>query len=236
MTYATLNTYLQTLLVDQAPSADYTTILPAAIQDAEQRIYLDMDFLSTRSVWASSSFTAGSRTFTLPTSPSTIMVLQGVAAITPYTAASPAVGTRNQLDPVSLDFIDFTWPTESQTGLPDSWAMKTDAVIVVKPTPDQNYPVELTGTFRPMPMSATNTTTYIGNTYPQMLVAACMTFLTAYQRDWGASSDDPKMGLSWEQHYGVLMKQALEEEQRRKGQGSGWSPFSAAPDAQPPRT
>ena len=235
MTYTQLNTYLQTLLEDQAPSADYTTILPAAIQDAEQRIYHDMDFVATRTTWATTTFTSGSRTYTFPTTPSTVMVLQGVAAITPYTAASPAVGTRNQLEPVSLDYIDSTWPTESQTALPDSWAMLNDASIVVKPTPDQAYPVELTGTFRPNPMSPTQATSYIGNVYPELLVAACMMWMTSYQRDFGQSADDPKIAMSWESVYQSRLKTALEEEQRRKGSGTAWTPFSPT-EAQPART
>lgn len=236
MNYTQLNTYLESLLVDQAPSADYTTIIPAAIQDAEQRIYLDMDFLNTRTVWASVPFTAGSRTYTFPTTPSTVMVVQGVAAITPASAPSPSAGTRNQLEPVSLDYIDSTWPTESQTALPDSWAMFNDASIVVKPTPDQAYPIEITGTFRPNPMSSTNLTTYIGNTYPQLLVDACMVFLAGWQKDYGQQSDDPKLAMSWEQKYQQSLKMALAEEQRRKGQGTGWAPFSETPLAQPPRT
>jgi len=235
MTYDQLNTYLQTLLVDQAPSTDYTTILPAAIQDAENRIYLDMDFLNTRTVNSNATFTAGSRTFTLPTSPSTILVLQGVAAITPYTA-TPSTGTRNQLEPVSLDYIDSTWPTESAVALPDSWAMLNDASIVVKPTPDQAYPVELTGTFRPVAMSATNQTTYIGNIYPQLLVNACMIFMAGYQRDYGQQSDDPRLATSWQSMYDSQLKLALAEEQRRKGSSTGWSPFSETPLAIPPRT
>lgn len=235
MTYAELNTYLQTLIVDQGPSPDYTIILPAAIQDAEQRIYLDMDFINTRTVNSGSNFTTGSRTFVLPTTPSTILTLQGVAAITPSTATTPAQGTRNQLEPVSLDFIDSTWPTESMTGLPDSWAMLNDASIVVKPTPGEAYPVELTGTFRPNPMSATNTTTYIGNTYPDLLVAACMIFLLGYQRDFGQQSDQPQAAVSWQSTYNDRLKLALGEEQRRKGSSAGWSPFSPT-EATPPRT
>lgn len=235
MTYDQLDTYIQTLVVDQAPSADYTTIFPAAIQDAEQRIYRDLDFLATRTVNSGSAFTPGSRDFTLPTSPSIILVLQGAAAITPA-GATPALGKRNPLEPVSLDFIDMTWPTESQTALPDSWAMKTDAIITVKPTPDQNYTVELTGTFRPVAMSPTNETTYIGNIYPDLLVAAVMYFITGYQKNYGAQSDDPKMAMSWESTYQARMVTALAEEQRRKGAGVGWSPFSKTPDATPPRT
>lgn len=235
MTYSQLNTYLQTILVDQTPSADYTTILPAAIQYAEDRIYREMNFLATRTVNPGSAFTPGSRTFTLPTSPSTILYLEGVAAITPAGVA-PNLGTRNALEPVSLDFIDFTWPTESETDLPDAWAMRDNATIVVKPTPDQNYSVELTGIFQPMAMSADNETTYIGNIYPDLLVAACMVFLTGYQRDFGAQSDNPQMALSWSAEYDKLFKSAYEEEQRRKGASVGWSPFQATPLANPPRT
>jgi hypothetical protein len=235
MDYNTLVSYLASLLQYDVGDTNFQTILPAAIQDAEQRIYLAMDFLNTRTVNSGSAFTPGSRTFTLPTSPSTIMVLQGVAAITPALTA-PSAGKRNQLEPVSLDYIDSTWPTESQTGVPDAWAMLNDASIVVKPTPAAAYTVELTGTFRPTPMGPSNLTTYIGNTYPQLLVAACMIFLAGYQRDFGAQSDDPKLALSWKTTFGEELQLALSEEQRRKGQGTGWTPFSSTPEAAPPRT
>lgn len=234
MTYDQLNTYLQTILVDQAPSADYTTILPAAIQYAEQRIYRELDFLNTRTVLSSTAFTPGSREYTLPTASVVILVLQGVAAISPAGSA-PAAGTRNQLEPVSLDYIDMTWPVEASTALPDAWAMKNDAVIVVKPTPDAAYKAELTGTFRPTPMSSGNQITYIGDVYPDLLVAACMVFLAGYQRDFGAETADPAMAVSWEAQYKIQMKSAAEEEQRRKGSGIGWSPFSET-QAVPPRT
>lgn len=225
MTYDQLNTYLQTILEDQAPSADYTTILPAAIQDAEQRIYRDMDFLATRTVDSNSAFTQGTRDFTLPTATATILVLQGVSAISPA-GVSAAAGTRCPLEPVSLDFIDITWPVESMLGLPDSWAMKNATVITIKPTPDAAYKVELTGTFRPAALSSANQTSYITLIYPDLMVAACMVFMTGYQRDFGAQASDPAMAVSWEATYQSRLKSALAEEQRRKGSSTGWSPFS----------
>lgn len=237
MDYNTLNTYLQTLLVDQTPSTDYTTILPAAIQDAENRIYRDLDFLATRTVNSTASFTAGTRNLTIPTSPSTLIVLQGVAQISPAGNA-PAAGTRNQLEVATLDFIDYVWPTEGVIGPGEYWAMKDAVTIVVVPTPDQDYVAELTGIFRPTPMSATNVTTYIGTTYPDLLVNACMSFLAGYQRDFGAqgSVDDDSLATSWEKKYQDSKTSALAEEQRRKGSSVGWSPFSATPLATPPRT
>ena len=239
MDYNTLLGYLASLLEYDVADTNFTGIMPAAIQDAEQRIYLSMDFLNTRSVNSGSTFTAGSRTFTLPTTPSTIMVLQGVAAITPAGAA-PAAGTRVQYEPVSLDFIDSTWPQESLTAAPvvgvAAWAMLNDASIVVKPTPDANYSVELTGTFRPVPMGPMNLTTYISSVYPQLLVAACMIFLAGWQRDFGQQSDNPQLAVSWKEMYATQLQLAMDEEQRRKGAGTGWTPFPATPDAAPPRT
>ena len=234
MTYDQLNTYLQDLLQDQAPSADYTTILPAAIQDAEGRIYRDLDLLATRTVNSGSALTPGSRNFTLPTSPSTIQVLQGVSVISPA-GSQPAAGWRNPLELVSLDYIDMTWPVEADTGLPDSVATKDATTLVVKPTPDAAYVVELTGTFQPNAMAPGNQTTYIGNTYPDLLLAACMVFMAGWQRDYGAQADDPKLATSWEAIYQSRLKSALQEEERRQQSSTGWSPFSPT-EATPPRT
>lgn len=235
MNYDELNTFLQTLIVDQAPSADYETILPAAIQDAEQRIYREMDFLATRTVQSTTTLTATKRLYLLPTTNVIILVVQGVSVITPFGSAF-LTGKQVPLEPVSLDYVDSAFPDPSVQGVPSVWAMLDDKAIVVGQTPDQAYNVAITGTFRPASMSPTNETTYIGNIYPDLLVAACMIFLSGYQRDFGAQSDDPKMAISWEQLYQTRLKSALSEEQRRKGAGTGWSPFSPTPEATPPRT
>lgn len=235
MNYADLNTYLQNLLQDQAPSNDYTTILPAIIQDAENRIYREMDFLACRTANSNTAFTAGSRNFTIPTGSTTIIVLQGVSFITPSSVTDPSLGTRNVLEPATVDFIDWTWPTEGTTGSPEYWAQFNNAYIIVGPTPDEAYTVELTGIFRPAPMSASNQTSYIGSIYPDLLVAACMVFASGWQRDFGSQSDDPTKAMSWETLYQSRMKSALEEEQRRKGSSVGWSPFSSTL-ASPART
>ena len=64
-------------------------------------------------------------------------------------------------------------------------------------------------------------------------LAASMIEASAWMRDFGGMSDDPKMALSWESHYQTLLKSALEEEARKKGQGPGWQPFSPTPEAKP---
>lgn len=234
MNYTELVSYLETILVDQEPSADLTTILPAAIQYAEGRIYRELDFLKTRTVNSNTSTTPGVRTFTLPTTPNVLLVIQGASVVSPA-GNVPSNGKRNPCTLVSLDYLDMCFPTEGRTGLPTTVAMLDNATMVFAKTPDAAYVVELTGIFRPAAMSGSNLTTYIGDIYPSLLVAACMIFLAGYQRDYGQASDDPKLAISWESQYQTLMKSALEEEQRRKGSSTGWSPFQQTL-AQPPRT
>jgi hypothetical protein len=78
MNYTQLLTYLEDIIQDQAPSADFSTIIPAAIQDAEQRIYRDMDLIATRTIDSTAALTAGNRNFTLPTDVVVFLVVQGV--------------------------------------------------------------------------------------------------------------------------------------------------------------
>lgn len=235
MTYDQLNTYIQTLVVDQAPSVDYTTIFPAAIQDAEQRIYRDLDFVATRTVQSPTNLVAGNRDYLLPTSVNTILVVQGISVVTPV-GQSFGVGKANPLEEVSLDTIDMSFTDPSVTGIPSKWAMKDAVTIAVGQIPDAAYNVAITGTFRPTAMAPANQTTYIGNVYPDLLVAAMMYFITGYQKNFGAQSDDPKMAMSWQTTYEDRKTSAMSEEQRRKGQSVGWSPFSPTPLATPART
>ena len=197
------------------------TILPRVIDLAEQRIYTAMNFLASRQTNSNYStggtgyaLTAGSRNYTLPT---TCIILEGVSVITPVTA-NPETGARNFVDLVSLDFVDFMYPTASTVkGVPLVGALKTDQALVFGPTPDQAYPLEVTGMFRPSPISQTNTTTYISLNYPQLLMAACAISWAGYQRDYGAQSDDPKLALSWKVEYQEFLDLAISEEKRRRG-------------------
>lgn len=232
MNYSQLIAYLENILQDQAPSTDFTEILPAAIQDAEGRIYREIDFLATRKTDSSAAFTPGNRELTLPTS---IIIVQAVAAVSPAGNA-PSAGARNTLEPVSLDFIDCTWPVEATTGVPKYWTLKDATTVIVAPTPAAAYKADITGIYRPAAISSSNQTTYVGGTYPDLLVAACMVFMTGYQRDYGAQADDPKMALSWEQTYQDRKKSVIEEDQRRKGQSANWANMSPAPLSNPPRS
>ena len=225
MNYTDLVTFLgETFQIpyadDQFQEDSANATLPLVIDIAEQRIYAVMNFLATRQTNSNYStggtgytLTAGSRNFTLPT---TCIIIEGISAITP-TTANPETGKRNYIDRATLDFIDFMFPSASTTGLPTYWGPKTDQIIVFGATPDQAYPIEVTGMFRPAAISAVNPTTYISLNYPQLLMTAAAISWAGYQRDYGAQSDDPKLALSWKTEFQELLDAAVSEEKRRRG-------------------
>lgn len=247
-TYTTLVAAIDNYL-EQDPSQpgtdQFAAAIPTFLSNAEQRIYRELDFLTTRQQVAQSTFTAGSRSLSLTTLstgnyPQYPIVVQGVAAILPASVSVPSSGTRIQYELTSLDFIDMAWPTEASTAPPSEefayFAMKTDQEVVVAPTPDQTYTAEVTGTFRPAPMSVSNTTTWLGDNLPDLLFFACMIEATGYLRDYGASSDDPRLAISWDKRFADAKASAMSEESRRKGEGTGWTPYSPSVLAQPPRS
>lgn len=149
--------------------------------------------------------------------------------------SGPAGGKRCRLEFISKDALDVIWPVDlgGPPG-PPKYAAKLDAqTLTVAPTPDQNYIAEFLGVFRPATLSSTNTATYLTTIYPELFIAACMIFASGFQRDFSAVSSDPAKSVSWQGQYDVLMKSAMDEEARRKGWSSNWSPYSPAPLSNP---
>lgn len=247
ITYSDLTTALGDLMVvtitnpaSAAPSNDtnFNNILPRIIDDAEQRIYRELDFLYDREPDSSTSTTNNVRTVTLPTA-KTFVVVQGLNAITPASTA-PAAGKRNRIEIVSKDFLDFIWPTEqggSDNGLPRYGALLNTTTMLLAPTPDAAYVLEYTGITRPAAMSASNTTTYLGTTYPDLFLAACMVFGMLYQKDADLPQGAPpgQDASEWERVYQTRKESVLAEIQRQKGQSTNWTSFSPAPLSNPQR-
>lgn len=248
LTYAQYQQAL-TILAAQASAAsgysltnapDFSNMIPNFLDYAEDRIYRECVFLAARAQDSSLQFSGTTRTLNLAAASTIILVVEGVAAITP-TGTAPGAGTRQQFSPASLDLIDTVWPQESLTVDPSAvtdrwWAMRDASTIVVAPTPNDTYTAEITGMFRPLQLSGSNPTTYLSLNYPDLLLAASMISVAAYLRDYGAESEDPKLAQSWESQYGKLQQSAMAEEQRRRSQGAGWSANLPTPLATPQRT
>ena len=231
-------------------SIPFNVIFPQAISYAENRIWHDIVPLANRTQNTSLTTTANSRAINLNhmtnSGGTQCLTVEGVALIGPAGTTNPALGTRIPFTQTSLDWIDQVWPVEATTMAPSAadwvgryWALRDAFTIVLAPTPDSPgaavYTAEITGQFQPTTLSSTTATTYLSTYYPELLEAAIMVWMTGWLlRNWGAQSDDPKMAQSYENQYQLLMKGALEEEQRRRGSGVGWTNFPIT-EAQPAR-
>lgn len=236
LTYTTYIASIANLMPTAASDPYFAIMVPNMIDDAEQRIYRELDFLLTQVVDSSGSLTAGNRAFTLPTSIGTYVVTDRINVITPSGTTVPNNGTRNPLTPASREMIDYMFPAANYSGVPLYYAPTNQLNIIVGPFPDQAYTVEVGGTQRPRPISTTNVTTILSVYFPDLLIAASMVFAAAYQKNFGAAVDDPKAGVTWEGHFQDLLKSAHVEEQRKKFTSQGWSAKEPAPLATPPRT
>lgn len=216
-TYATYTTALANLLGVGSTDADFVEIEPSVIDYAEQRIYRELNLLATTVRDSTSALTPSSRSFTLPSSSGRFVTVEAVNVITPA-GVSVSSGTRNPLVRMSRKMADFLGPVESASvgQVPVGFAMITDQTIVVTPAPGSAFVVEVVGTIRPTPLSASTTTTFLTLYLPDLFMAASMIFGAGWQKNFGSQSDDVRSAQSWEAQYQSLVKSANAEEIRRR--------------------
>jgi len=149
-----------------------STITNDFIEHAENRIFRDIDldvFKShqTANLVTSSPFLSlpGGTTPT-PTSLGTVRTFQ----------IYPASGTptRTFLEQRDISYMNEYWPDRTSTGTPRYWAWWDHNSIYVAPTPDSAYNVELGITRLPTRLSSSNTTSWLGNNAPALLLYGCL--------------------------------------------------------------
>jgi hypothetical protein len=236
LTYATYVTQIATLAVVPESDAAFVTILPQMITYAENRMYRELDFLSTVTTNNTYTTTPGTpfASFTL----ADFITLQQINVITPAGETVPNSGTRNPLLPATKEFLNLVYPSSSSAALPEYFAMftqDTDNVVLFGPWPDDTYTLELVGTYRPASLSSVNTTTFISTYLPDLLIMASMIYVSGYQRNFGRANDDPQMAVTYESQYKALLQGATVEEARKKFQSSAWTSMSPATVASPTR-
>lgn len=238
LNYSSFVSSVANLLVVPVSDVNFQIALPNIIDDAELRIYRDLDLLDTQTT-TTGTLTTGTRLFDLPTPPGgngPFVVIDNINVITPAGTTNPESGTRVALWPISLDSITMLYPSSSGSTAPQYFAMVDQNRIALGPWPASAYTVEVTGTIRPLALSSSNVTTVLSTYFPDLMVAAAMVFGAGYQKNFGAAVDDPKAAVTWETHYQSLLAGASIEENRKRFTAAGWSSDSPAPQATPPRT
>lgn len=245
LTYSSYVNQIAQMAVVSPTDENFVAILPAMIDYAELRIYRDLDLINTSTAVTHSSIktTAGNRNLTfpmaLPDNSGTIVVTEQLNLITPAGGTDPdgSTAARVTLLPTTKEYLDYVYGSNvaAQRGQPRYFAPFNENLFFLGPVPDATYYVEVVCTVRPNAMSATNTTTFISQYLPDLLLMASMIYVSAYQRNFGRQSDDPQMAQSYESQYQALLKSAMVEEARKKFEGPGWTSQSPAPVATPTR-
>lgn len=233
LTYTTFTTQLATLAVVDPTDTNFLTILPQAITYAENRIYRDIDLLSTVKSTLAYSLSTGSRSITFPEG--TFIVTEQVNLVSPAGSNDPNVATRIPLLPTTKEYLDAVYGDATSPGVPCYYAPFDTKTLIVGPYPSANYTVELVGTYRPDSLSATNTTTWISTYLPDLMIMAAMIYVSGYQRNFSASGNDQQMPINYETQYEALLKGADMEEYRKKYEAAAWASKSPSPVATPAR-
>ena len=184
-----------------------STITNDFIEHTENRIFRDIDldvFKShqTANLVTSSPFLSlpGGTTPT-PTSLGTVRTFQ----------IYPASGTptRDFLEQRDISFMNEYWPDRTSTGTPRYWAWWDHNSIYVAPTPDSAYNVELGITRLPTRLSSSNTTSWLGNNAPALLLYGCLAEAFKFLKG------PAEMLQMYEQSYQRALQELMIEQQGR---------------------
>lgn len=254
-TVAGTTSYVQqiaTMAVVESTDPAFQIILPQMVTYAENRMYRDIDFMFTSTSLHGASFvlTAGNRNLSFninlsansDSSDGTFVVSEQINLLTDASGnaaatTNPDLCVRTPLLPTTKEFLDAVYGSSltANRGKPQYFVPFNETLFFVGPVPDQAYPVEVVGTYRPNSLSLTNKTTFISLYLPDLFIMASMVYVSAYQRNFGRANDDPQMAITYESQYQALLKSAVVEEARKKFDAAGWSSQSPATIATPTR-
>jgi hypothetical protein len=155
------------------------SICDTFIKNSEYKIFRQTDADYSRE-YATSSFTANNKYLSLPNDSTD----EGSTTVRRAIIVRSVVVTNTSNVQVALEPRDDTFITEynadGSTGFPKYYAMFRESAIVVAPTPPAAYSVTLDYVYTPDNLSSTNTTTYISENAPELLLYACLVEAFAY--------------------------------------------------------
>lgn len=213
----TYSSLINALALEAAVSntdVNFLAVLPQIIDDSEQRIYRELDLL-TSIITTSAVVTPDSRFYILPTSAGGqsihFLVVDSIRVI-------DALGNRYSCVPATRETIDYFYPNNLhpyEPSYPKLFCRADDLNLVFGPPPDFAYNAEVVGTIRPNPLSVTNPTTYLSSYLSDLFFSGCMVAMCGYQRNFSAIGDDPTMAITWENMFQKRLTSAKAEEARK---------------------
>ena len=143
------------------------TIVNGFIENAEFRILRDVDSDNNRK-YKTAQLIAGTRFIDEPTDALVVRSLQVVDS-----DGVAAADNRDFLQYRDTSFMSEFNPTNAQ-GVPKYYSLWDENTIVVAPTPDATYTLQLNYILKPPGLSSTVSTTYLSLQFPNGLLYACL--------------------------------------------------------------
>jgi len=144
-----------------------STIVNGFISDAEFRILRDVDSDNNRK-YATATLISGQRFIDVPTG---TLVIQGAQIID---------GSNREYMEVRDPSFMSEYNSSGATGEPKYYGMWDEDTIVLAPTPDQTYTIQINYILKPTGLSGSTSTTYLSERFPNGLLYACLIEAFAY--------------------------------------------------------
>jgi hypothetical protein len=138
-----------------------STVVDGFISDSEFRILRDVDSDNNRQ-YATTNFIVNQKWINLPDN---LLVIRSAE----ITSGSEITF----LEVRDVSFID-EYNQDNTTGRPKYYANWDENTMVLAPTPDQTYTIEVNYILKPTGLSATNQNTYLSQQFPNGLLYACL--------------------------------------------------------------
>ena len=148
-----------------------TTIVNDFITQAELRIFREIDLDVFRS-YEFATLTASNPFVALPGSTPSTMSFVRYASI--YQTTGATANERTRLLQKDVSYMNEYWPNRGNTGQPKYYAMWDQNTIYLAPPPNLAYNIELALNRNETGLSSTNTTTWVSQNAPQVLLYACL--------------------------------------------------------------
>ena len=145
------------------------TILNGFINDAEYRILREVDSDNNRR-YATANLIASTRFIDVPTD---LLIVRSAQIVDSDLADGSTDQNRDFLQFRDTSFMSEFNPTAT-TGVPKYYSNWDETRIVVAPTPNATYTIQLNYILKPTGLSSTNTTTYLSTEFPNGLLYACL--------------------------------------------------------------
>jgi len=144
-----------------------STIVNGFIENAEFRILRDVDSDNNKR-YATANLVASQRFIDTPDN---LLVVRSAQIIDSDGSSQP--DNREFLEYRDTSYMSEYNPTGSR-GVPKYYGMWDQNTIVLAPTPDATYEIQLNYILKDPGLSSTNTTTYLSQNFPNGLLYACL--------------------------------------------------------------